>query len=391
MGAPDKLDEAHQLLVDGVAALVSGEQWQAMLDASAKFHSYSPNNVLLLMLQGAEGRVAGYRTWQRIPAQDGGMCQVAKGARGLHILAPMVGRTPVPDDDGQKPDPEAATRPKRLYGFRVVSVFDQTQLVCPPAIEEVAPSLLEGHGPAGVYDALAAQVRAAGFEIDLDGDIAPANGRTDYRSRMVTIREGMSPAQMCKTMAHELGHVRLHDPSGPGAQLTRGEQEIEAESVAWLVTGHAGLAADGYSFPYVAHWSGGDVERVRAVIDRAVPAARSITPSLDEALAQPLAMTREVVAKERGVGEVNGVSLGAGLGEPPPQGMTGAGSEAPGRPPGTGEQKPASVGGRRERPGPSATNDAPQEQEGPDVAFARSVTQRQHKPPRLEPPGLGLS
>ncbi len=94
MGTPDKLDEAHQLLVDGVAALVSGEQWQAMLEATARFHSYSPNNVLLLMLQGAEGRVAGYRTWQRIPARDGGMCQVAKGARALRILAPMVGRRP---------------------------------------------------------------------------------------------------------------------------------------------------------------------------------------------------------------------------------------------------------------------------------------------------------
>ena len=388
MGTPDKLDEAHQLLVDGIAALVSGEQWRAMLEASARFHSYSPNNVLLLMLQGAEGRVAGYRTWQRIPAQDGGMCQVAKGAQGLHILAPMVGRSPAADDDEA---PEAKRAAKRLYGFRVVSVFDQTQLVSPPAIEEVAPSLLEGHGPAGVYEALAAQVRAADFEIDSDAGIAPANGRTDYRSRVVTIREGMSPAQACKTMAHELAHVRLHDPGGPGAHLARGEQEIEAESVAWLVTGHAGLAADGYSFPYVAHWSGGDVERVRAVIDRAVPAARSITASLDEALAQPLAMTREVAGKVRGAGEVNGVSTGAGLGGSPPQGVAGAGSEAPARSPGTGDQKPASVGGRRERPGSSAANDAPQEQEGPDVAVARSVTQRQHKPPRLEPPGLGLS
>lgn len=368
MGSPDKLDEAHRLLVDGVAALVSGEEWRAMLEASARFHSYSPNNVLLLMLQGAQGRVAGYRTWQRIPAQDGGMCQVAKGARGLHILAPMVGRRPAANQDEP---PEAKRAATRLYGFRVVSVFDQTQLVSPPAIEEVAPSLLEGHGPAGVYEALAAQVRAAGFDIACDAGIAPANGMTDYRSRVVTIREGMSPAQGCKTMAHELAHVRLHDPSGPGAHLARGVKEIEAESVAWLVTGHAGLAADGYSFPYVAHWSAGDVERVRAVIDRAVPAARSITACLDEALAQPLAMTREVAAKVRGVGEANEVSVSAALGEPP--------------------QKAASVGAGREGPRPSATNEALQEQEEPDVAFARSVTQRQHKPPRLEPPGLGLS
>ena len=226
MGTPDKLEEAQQLLVDGVAALVSGEHWRAMLEATARFHSYSPNNVLLLMLQGAEGRVAGYRTWQRIPARDGGMCQVAKGVRGLRILAPMVGRSTAADDgDKREPlaTPEREPPAKRLYGFRVVSVFDESQLVSPPAIEEVAPTLLEGHGRAGVYDALAAQVVAAGFEVAHDAGIAPANGTTNYLTRIVTLREGMSPAQRCKTMAHELAHVRLHDPSGPGAQLPRSQ------------------------------------------------------------------------------------------------------------------------------------------------------------------------
>jgi hypothetical protein len=372
MGTPDKLDEAHQLLVDGVTALVSGEQWQAMLEATARFHSYSPNNVLLLMLQGAEGRVAGYRTWQRIPARDGGMCQVAKGARALRILAPMVGRPPAPDDgDKREPGatPEREPGPKRLYGFRVVSVFDESQLVSPPAIEEVAPTLLEGHGPAGVYDALAAQVVAAGFEVTHDPAIAPANGTTNYLTRIVTLREGMSPAQRCKTMAHELAHVRLHDPSGPGAPLPRSQKEVEAESVAWLVTHHAGLVADGYSFPYVALWSGGQVERVRAVIDRAVPTARSITASLDQTLARPLALTPAKATPATAVPGGRG-----GIAAPGRELLAGQAAGGP---------------GLADPPGSEPKGQTPEE--SPDVVFARSVTRRRQKPPRLEPPGLGLS
>ncbi len=342
-----------------------------MLEATARFHTYSPNNVLLLMLQGAEGRVAGYRTWQRIPARDGGMCQVAKGARALRILAPMVGRTPAADDgDKREPGatPERGPGPKRLYGFRVVSVFDESQLVGPPAIEEVAPTLLEGHGPAGVYDALAAQVVAAGFEVAHDAAIAPANGTTNYLTRIVTLREGMSPAQRCKTMAHELAHVRLHDPSGPGAPLPRSQKEVEAESVAWLVTRHAGLAADGYSFPYVAHWSGGQVERVRAVIDRAVPTARSITASLDQILARPQALTpANVVAATAEPGQRGGIAA-------PGRELAG---QAAGRP------------GLADPPGLDPKGQTTEEP--PDVVFARSVTRRCQKPPRVELPGLGLS
>src|SRR5438445_6343161 len=82
--------EAHALLVDRLRALTSSEQWLAMLESSRRFHTYSARNVLLLMAQGAQGRVAGYRTWQTIPAQDGGTCQVRKGARALTVLAPIT-------------------------------------------------------------------------------------------------------------------------------------------------------------------------------------------------------------------------------------------------------------------------------------------------------------
>jgi hypothetical protein len=86
----------------------------------------------------------------------------------------------------------------------------------------------------------------------------------------------MSPAWCRK----ELGHIELHDGT-EYATGCRGRAEIEAESVAYLVCHHAGLATDNYTFAYVAHWSDGDLETLRATAERVVAAARRIIDRLD--------------------------------------------------------------------------------------------------------------
>ena len=43
-----------------------------------------------------------------------------------------------------------------------------------------------------------------------------------------------------------------------------------------LVCAAAGLDTDGYSFPYVANWAGGDSDRVRTTADAAIGCARRI-------------------------------------------------------------------------------------------------------------------
>ena len=58
--------------------------------------------------------------------------------------------------------------------------------------------------------------------------------------------------------------------------MTRDVAEIEAESVAYVVTAAHGLFADDYSVPYVAGWSGGDTDRVAASATRVLATARTI-------------------------------------------------------------------------------------------------------------------
>jgi hypothetical protein len=51
---------------------------------------------------------------------------------------------------------------------------------------------------------------------------------------------------------------------------------VEAESVAFLVCQATGFATDGYSWPYIAHWSGGETKVVQDTASRVLEAARMI-------------------------------------------------------------------------------------------------------------------
>ena len=287
----DRLAAVHEQLAAGIEALVSGEDWKKMLEVAARFHRYSLNNIMLIGLQMPDAtRVAGYRAWQTLGHQ------VRRGEHGLAILAPVLRRVHEDSEQPRQQDGEAEPAGRQvLAGFRLTKVFDISQTDGPP-LPDVLPTTLSGEAPAALYEGLAAQVAAAGFSLERK-DCSPANGRTDFVARAVTVRPDCSPAQAAKTLAHELGHVLLHDEDkfvGFGGFSCRGLAEVEAESVAYLVCESAGLSTGEYSFPYVARWANGDVTLVRSAAERALGAARTITTSLG-LVAEPTSPTTDAV------------------------------------------------------------------------------------------------
>ena len=84
-----KIAALHEQIGEQVEALTADPQWRTMLDAAAKFHTYSLNNQLLITLQAtAQGfaatRVAGFGTWKALGRS------VVKGSTGLAVLAPCT-------------------------------------------------------------------------------------------------------------------------------------------------------------------------------------------------------------------------------------------------------------------------------------------------------------
>ncbi|HWA67432.1 MAG TPA: ArdC family protein [Mycobacteriales bacterium] len=274
VGREDRLAAIHAQLQEQVERLSGSEQWRTMLSVAARFHSYSPNNVLLIAAQRPEAtRVAGYRAWAQLGRQ------VRKGEHGIAILAPMLRRhdpvdTTTPNRDGHEPSPEGGGARRVLAGFRVTHVFDIAQ-TDGPDLPDLHPVLLEGASPLGLWSDLYDQVEAAGYEIDY-ADLGQANGITDFANRKVLLHSARSGAQLTKTVAHELAHIDLHAPDVRPDGMTRDRAEVEAESVAYVVTAAHGLSTEDYSVPYVTGWAGGNTELLAQTATRVLATARLI-------------------------------------------------------------------------------------------------------------------
>lgn len=281
----DRLSHLHAQLTAAVDDLAHSDAWRRMLDVAARLPTYSPSNVLLIAVQRPEAtQVAGFRAWKSLGRH------VVKGEKGIAILAPCLyrGRDNAEKQVRQMPSGEVSvkgqeTAQRELRGFRIVHVFDVAQTDGEP-LPDVAPDLLIGSSPANLWERIAGLVEADGFVVER-GDCSGANGYTRFDDRVVRVRDDIDPAQAAKTLAHELGHIRADhetrftDTYRRSANC-RGIAEIEAESIAYLVTSAAGLDAGSYSVPYVAGWSRGDPTLLRATASRVLTTATRIDEEL---------------------------------------------------------------------------------------------------------------
>lgn len=158
-------------------------------------------------------------------------------------------------------------------------VFDITQTDGAP-LPEVTPNPLTGDPPALLWQRLARVVEADGYAIER-GPCGDAYGHTRFTDRVVRVRDDVPGAQAAKTLAHELGHIRAeHHTRFAGAYHRdtgcRGQAEVEAESIAYVVAAAAGLDTASYTVPYVAHWAAGDTALLRDTATRVLATARGI-------------------------------------------------------------------------------------------------------------------
>lgn len=268
-----KLDALQAKLTEAVEQLVTGEDWRHAMEFAARFRARSFNNTLLIWVQHAvahaEGRVpdpnptyvAGFKQWQSLGRH------VMKGQAGYQIFAPVTARMashePNKPDSwhrlgrGEKPAPGEVVR-ARMISVRPAYVWAQSQTEGEPLPETPTPKLLEGQAPAGLWDALADQITAHGFELRLVSTtdaMGGANGLTDYLTHEVSVRMDRDDAAQVKTLAHELGHVILHGPDNTDAAMHRGVAEIEAESVALMLLAAHNMDSSQYTVPYVSTWA----------------------------------------------------------------------------------------------------------------------------------------
>jgi hypothetical protein len=263
MAKSTSVEESHSQLLEAYAAIATADQWRTYLTSVARFHTYSPNNVLMILDQKPEAtQVAGYKAW----AARGR--QVNKGEHGVRIFAPMTAN-------------DQETGEKTIRGFRLAHVFDVSQTTGEPLPAQPKPALLPGGAPEGMVEYLTSEVERRGFIVEyVENDIDSWNGQTVWRAKLVRVATtSRDDAAQAKTLAHELGHVMLH---GPDSEVSSDIAEVEAESVAFVLAARFGLNTSDYSLDYIAGWAAADPKAIEGTASRVVKASQSAMKAFDD-------------------------------------------------------------------------------------------------------------
>ena len=100
-------------------------------------------------------------------------------------------------------------------------------------------------------------------------------------SRRVRIHDDLSPAHAAVTILHEAGHALLHATMTDYHQH-RGIYETEAEAIAYVTAGVLGLDTSANSIGYIAGWTRGDVDTVKATAARVLETVRTILDGITD-------------------------------------------------------------------------------------------------------------
>ncbi|HEM9329642.1 LtrC-like protein [Streptococcus agalactiae] len=250
MIADNKTKDLSMTLKEGIKNFLDSEQYKQFLKTMSQFHHYSPRNIQLLLAQNPTvTAVASFKKWK----DDFGRT-VNKGEKSLRVWAPVTVNKKDPKTGEIVLDKEG--KPVKQTYFKLVPVFDVSQTSgkeLPKLINE-----LEGSHEdyANLYRASKEVSLEKGVTIEINNSPGEAKGYYSPNENKIVLKPGMSEQQTLKTLFHEMAHSDLHNNEAmKGKQLTRSTEELQAESVAYVVASHYGFDTGEYTFGYLASWS----------------------------------------------------------------------------------------------------------------------------------------
>ena len=281
------------------------EKYRNYLRTMSRFHNYSLNNQALIHLQRPDATlVAGYNRWR-----DKFSRHVLRGEKGITIIAPTPYKKKIEqeklDPDTKLPildaDGKIVTEEKEIEipMFRPVKVFDYAQTDGKPLPERVASPVANLTGSVENYEAfMEALRRSSPVPVEVKPLSADMDGYFSPKSQSITLREGMSEVQTVSAAVHEIAHAKLHNYALQQPEerrhKSRNTEEVEAESISFMVCAYFGIETGANSFGYVATWSkNAELPEFRASLDTIGKTANGIITDVEKHFAE--------VCKERGI------------------------------------------------------------------------------------------
>ena len=271
-------------LKEGIKEFLDSDKYRDYLTKMSQLNNYSNRNLRLILAQNPEARqVASFKQWKENFDR-----YVKKGEKALRIFKPM---TKIKKDENNQPILDKNGKPETVTFFGLVPVFDvsQTEGKEMPKAAEVKEQLTD-LDYANLYRALMAIAKENDVSVRFEEMENNKHGYYSVPENQIVLRSNeMNKAQIIKTFLHEMAHAELHHADNPQKEnLTRSTAELQAESVAYVVSSYYGIDTSEYSFNYLSGWSA-DKETLadlEAQLDIVQQEAKSLMVRMDQALEQ---------------------------------------------------------------------------------------------------------
>ena len=245
-------------LKEGMKNYLDSEQFKSFLETMSKFHNYSLNNIHLLKMQNPNvSQVASFNKWKTDFDRT-----VKKGSKALKIWVPYQVKTKISANQNELSfspyENEMEEKEVTVTRFKLGNVFDVSQTEgkeLPKAINELTGDVKD-------YEDLYRAAKAVSMDnqVPISFEEIKRESTNGYYSpnenRIVISKDLKGQEQILKTIFHEMAHADLH--RGSNAQYGDDQyrkQELQAESVAYVVANHFGFDTSSYSFGYLAIWA----------------------------------------------------------------------------------------------------------------------------------------
>ena len=287
----------NQHLQEGIKDYFDSDTYKNYLEGMAHFNHYSARNIQLIKAQLPEATmVASFEEWKK---RNG---HVNKGEKALYVQAPV---TVIKKDADGNPVVNSETGEKETFTyFKPVPVFDISQIspqqgkqLNLPKSSEAIPAQLNKDYYQNVYRALRdISQKENGIPIRFR-ELDKSDGFYNPKTNDITIKKGMTYEQTLSTLIHEMAHSELHNKKSLTerfeGKLTRSSKELQAESVAYVVSNHLGFDTSNDSFAYLASWSQepDGLENLKAQLEIVQEEASSLMNRIDKQLTKYQTLT----------------------------------------------------------------------------------------------------
>ena len=284
----------------------SAQDWTRYLLAAARLHGETWANVLLISSRIPDATlVRGYEAWRAAGRQ------VNRDEKGIEIFSGTRRRREPGGHGAEEAGQDHSWRDAR----RVAYAWDLSQTTGQPLPLPPATRAPAGEAPPGLWECLCWLARREGFAVEQQ-DGSPDDGTAFWAARRIRIPPGLPSGQAAWALAHQLGHVLLHNTNAPRPGTTtsgcHGIQKTEADSVAFITCIRHGIRVE-HVFSSPQTWAGTD--------PRAQPAAAILTAGerITTAAAEISRLLDHYLVGNRPAAEPAEPATTAGHDERPPQ------------------------------------------------------------------------